>query len=95
MQPALAFGPDDVHARSLGMYAGIYTAPNRIALQDWQIAFRAPDRGAIIYSTRDNSELRSHCISSLVMPIPLPTTPPPSGAPRRPISTISADRSGL
>jgi len=54
----LAFGPDDVHVRPLGIYAGIYTAPNRIALQDWQIVFRAPDRGAIIYPTRDNSELR-------------------------------------
>jgi 2-polyprenyl-6-methoxyphenol hydroxylase-like FAD-dependent oxidoreductase len=54
----LAFGPDDVHVRPLGIYAGIYTAPNRTALQDWQIVFRAPDRGAIIYPTRDNSELR-------------------------------------
>jgi 2-polyprenyl-6-methoxyphenol hydroxylase-like FAD-dependent oxidoreductase len=54
----LAFGPDDVHLRRLGIYAGIYTAPNRIALQDWQIVFRTPDRGAIIYPTRDNSELR-------------------------------------
>jgi 2-polyprenyl-6-methoxyphenol hydroxylase-like FAD-dependent oxidoreductase len=54
----LAFGPDDVHVRPLGIYAGIYTAPNRIALQDWEIVFRAPDRGAIIYPTRDNSELR-------------------------------------
>jgi 2-polyprenyl-6-methoxyphenol hydroxylase-like FAD-dependent oxidoreductase len=52
----LAFGPDDVHVRPLGIYAG--TAPNRIALKDWQIVFRAPDRGAIIYPTRDNSELR-------------------------------------
>jgi len=54
----LAFGPDDLHVRPLGIYAGIYTAPNRIALQDWQIVFRTPDRGAIIYPTRDNSELR-------------------------------------
>jgi 2-polyprenyl-6-methoxyphenol hydroxylase-like FAD-dependent oxidoreductase len=54
----LAFGPDDVHVRPLGIYAGIYSAQNRIALRDWQIAFRAPDRGAIIYPTRDNSELR-------------------------------------
>jgi 2-polyprenyl-6-methoxyphenol hydroxylase-like FAD-dependent oxidoreductase len=54
----LAFGPDDVHVRPLGIYAGVYTAPNRIALQDWQIVFRTPDRGAIIYPTRDNSELR-------------------------------------
>ena len=54
----LAFGPDDVHVRPLGIYAGVYTAPNRIALQDWQIVFRAPDRGAIVYPTRDNSELR-------------------------------------
>ena len=54
----LAFGPDDIHVRPLGIYAGIYTAPNGIALQDWQIVFRAPDRGAIIYPTRDNSELR-------------------------------------
>jgi 2-polyprenyl-6-methoxyphenol hydroxylase-like FAD-dependent oxidoreductase len=27
-------------------------------LQDWQIVFRAPDRGAVVYPTRDNSELR-------------------------------------
>jgi 2-polyprenyl-6-methoxyphenol hydroxylase-like FAD-dependent oxidoreductase len=54
----LAFGPDDVHVRPLGFYAGIYTAANRIALQDWQIVFRAPDRGAVVYPTRDNSELR-------------------------------------
>ena len=54
----LAFGPDDVHVRPLGIYAGVYTAPNRIALQDWQFVFLAPDRGAIVYPTRDNSELR-------------------------------------
>jgi 2-polyprenyl-6-methoxyphenol hydroxylase-like FAD-dependent oxidoreductase len=54
----LAFGPDDVHVRPLGFYVGVYSAPNRIALQDWQIVCRTPDRGAVIYPTRDNSELR-------------------------------------
>jgi 2-polyprenyl-6-methoxyphenol hydroxylase-like FAD-dependent oxidoreductase len=91
----LAFGPDDLHVRPLGIYAGIYTAPNRIALQDWQIVFRTPDRGTIIYPTRDNSELRVALYFAPRDAGPATTTPPPSGMPCRPVSPISADRSGL
>jgi len=53
-----AFGPDDRYLRPLGIYAGIYSAPNRIGLHDWQLVFRTPARGVIIYPTRSNEELR-------------------------------------
>jgi 2-polyprenyl-6-methoxyphenol hydroxylase-like FAD-dependent oxidoreductase len=53
-----AFGPDDRYLRPLGIYAGIYSAPNRIGLHDWQLVFRTPERGVIIFPTRSNEELR-------------------------------------
>lgn len=53
-----AFGPDDRYLRPLGIYAGIYSAPNRIGLHDWQLVFRTSKRGVIIYPTRSNEELR-------------------------------------
>ena len=52
------FGPDDRYLRPLGIYAGIYSAPNRIGLHDWQLVFRTSKRGVIIYPTRSNEELR-------------------------------------
>jgi 2-polyprenyl-6-methoxyphenol hydroxylase-like FAD-dependent oxidoreductase len=91
----LVFGPDDVHVRSLGMYAGIYTAPNRAPCGTGRSHSARRIAAPLSILPVTTASFGSHCISPLVMQIPLPTTPPPSGAPCRPISTISADRSGL
>lgn len=87
----LAFGPDDVHVRPVGIYARLRTAlPCRTGRSCSVHRIAAPL--SILPVT--TASFGSHCISPLVMLIPPPTTPPPSGAPCRPISTISADRSG-
>jgi 2-polyprenyl-6-methoxyphenol hydroxylase-like FAD-dependent oxidoreductase len=54
----LAFGTDESFMHHLGFYAGTYAAPNAINLEDWQLVFRTPKRGVIVYPTRDNSQLR-------------------------------------
>jgi hypothetical protein len=45
-------------AEQMGLVDDIRARRNRMVLQDWWIGFRAPDRGALIYPTRDNSEFR-------------------------------------
>jgi 2-polyprenyl-6-methoxyphenol hydroxylase-like FAD-dependent oxidoreductase len=54
----LAFGDDDAFVRPLGIVLAIFTTPNVLNLQDWQIAFRDEVSGYVIYPARDNRELR-------------------------------------
>lgn len=54
----LIFGDEGQYIHPLGFGLAIYTAPNLIDLRDWQIALDAGDRSCLIYTVRDNSELR-------------------------------------
>jgi len=54
----LAFGADAQFLRHLGFYGGIYSAPNMLHLEDWQLVVRTASRGVIVYPTLDNAELR-------------------------------------
>jgi 2-polyprenyl-6-methoxyphenol hydroxylase-like FAD-dependent oxidoreductase len=54
----LAFGDEHGLLRPLGVGLAIYTAPNILNLQDWQLAYRDDTSGYVIYPARDNSELR-------------------------------------
>ncbi|WBB76501.1 FAD-dependent monooxygenase [Micromonospora sp. WMMD1128] len=54
----LAFGPEQPHVRHLHAYVGVFTAPNFLDLDRWQVWLRAPDVGYGIYSARDNTEIR-------------------------------------
>ena len=54
----LAFGRDKECVHPAGIYAGIYSTSNSIGLDAWQLVFRTPERGIIVYPDRSNDELR-------------------------------------
>ncbi|MDF3291110.1 FAD-dependent monooxygenase [Streptomyces silvisoli] len=51
----LVFGPESRFFRYLGSYLAVFTAPNFLGLDHWQVFHRL---GGIMMSLRDNSELR-------------------------------------
>lgn len=55
----LAFGPDGRYVHHLGAYVGVFTAPNVLDLDEWQVWLRADGAGGAIYSARDNTEIRA------------------------------------
>ncbi|MEV4512357.1 FAD-dependent monooxygenase [Dactylosporangium sp. NPDC049525] len=54
----LAFGPERPFLHHLGAYVGVFTAPNFLDLDRWQVWLRADGVGYGIYSARDNTEMR-------------------------------------
>jgi len=54
----LAFGRDEEYVHPAGIYAGIYSTSNSIGLDAWQLVFRTPERGIIVYPNRSNDQLR-------------------------------------
>jgi 2-polyprenyl-6-methoxyphenol hydroxylase-like FAD-dependent oxidoreductase len=55
---SLAFGNDEPYVHSLGVGLAIFSTPNLLQLQDWQLSHRDEVSGYVIYPNRDNSELR-------------------------------------
>ncbi len=56
---ALAFGPEEQFVRDLGLYASIFTVPNRLNLDYSGRLFSAPGTVAGVYSARQNREARA------------------------------------
>jgi 2-polyprenyl-6-methoxyphenol hydroxylase-like FAD-dependent oxidoreductase len=54
----LAFGPEHPYLHHLGAYVGVFTAPNFLELDRWQVWLRTENAGYGIYSARDNTEMR-------------------------------------
>jgi 2-polyprenyl-6-methoxyphenol hydroxylase-like FAD-dependent oxidoreductase len=54
----LAFGPEESYAHHLGAYLGVFTAPNFLDLDEWQVWLKTGGAGFAIYSARDNTEIR-------------------------------------
>src|SRR4051812_41072581 len=54
----LAFGPESDFVHHLGSYLAVFTAPNDLGLQDWQVWLNEGDAGAGVYPARGNTELR-------------------------------------
>ncbi|OEO31995.1 FAD-dependent oxidoreductase [Devosia insulae DS-56] len=55
----LAFGPEEQFVRDLGLYASIFTVPNRLNLDYSGRLFSAPGTIAGVYSARQNREARA------------------------------------
>jgi 2-polyprenyl-6-methoxyphenol hydroxylase-like FAD-dependent oxidoreductase len=55
---ALIFGNEEEFSVPLGMQTAIFSSPNFLAIDDWQIWLRGGDAGYGIYPVRDNRELR-------------------------------------
>jgi 2-polyprenyl-6-methoxyphenol hydroxylase-like FAD-dependent oxidoreductase len=54
----IAFGPEERYLHHLGAYLGVFTAPNFLDLDEWQLWLQADGVGYAIYSARDNTEIR-------------------------------------
>ncbi|MCP2337658.1 FAD-dependent monooxygenase [Actinomadura rupiterrae] len=56
----LAFGPEDAFITHLGTYLGVWTAPNFLGLDEWQVFHQVPGSswGGGAMSVRDNREVR-------------------------------------
>lgn len=54
----LAFGPESAYVHHLGSYVGVFTAPNFLDLDEWQIWLTGDGVGYAVYSARGNTELR-------------------------------------
>ncbi|WP_245713380.1 FAD-dependent monooxygenase [Nocardia rhamnosiphila] len=56
---ALAFGPEAQFARHMGYYIGIYTVPNFLGLDHWELDYNTPGMIAGAYSARENTEAKA------------------------------------
>ncbi|WP_045747413.1 FAD-dependent monooxygenase [Actinoplanes rectilineatus] len=56
----LAFGPEERYLHHLGAYVGVFTAPNFLGLDRWQVWLRTANVGYGIYSARGNTEIRAN-----------------------------------
>ncbi|MEV5570801.1 FAD-dependent monooxygenase [Spirillospora sp. NPDC052269] len=56
----LAFGPEERFITHLGTYLGVWTAPNFLGLDEWQVFHQVPGSswGGGVMSVRDNREVR-------------------------------------
>jgi len=55
---ALVFGPDRDFLRPFDVALAPFSAPNTLGLEDWQIQYRQGDDSCMIYTARENRELR-------------------------------------
>jgi 2-polyprenyl-6-methoxyphenol hydroxylase-like FAD-dependent oxidoreductase len=54
----LAFGKDEQFLHSMGVALAIFSVPNHIGLADWQLNYQDGNDNCLIYTARDNRELR-------------------------------------
>jgi 2-polyprenyl-6-methoxyphenol hydroxylase-like FAD-dependent oxidoreductase len=54
-----AFGPQARYLRHMGQYLSVFTGPNFMALDRWQIWYRSDDCNYLSFPVRDNAALRS------------------------------------
>ncbi|MFD8284829.1 FAD-dependent monooxygenase [Streptomyces solisilvae] len=57
---ALVFGPEENFLRHLGGYLGVWTVPNYLGLDRWEVIYQMPGDvwGGMVMSVRDNTEAR-------------------------------------
>lgn len=58
----LVFGPEEDYLHHLDNYIAVWTAPNHLGLDHWEVAYRLDDAdqewGGLVLTVRDNTELR-------------------------------------
>ncbi|MBB5917589.1 2-polyprenyl-6-methoxyphenol hydroxylase-like FAD-dependent oxidoreductase [Nocardia transvalensis] len=56
---ALAFGPESQFVKHMGYYIAIYTVPNFLGLDHWELDHNVPGKIAGCYSARENTEAKA------------------------------------
>jgi 2-polyprenyl-6-methoxyphenol hydroxylase-like FAD-dependent oxidoreductase len=54
----LVFGDEKQFIHSLGVGLAVFSAPNFLGLEDWQVAYREAEAGYVVYTARENREVR-------------------------------------
>jgi 2-polyprenyl-6-methoxyphenol hydroxylase-like FAD-dependent oxidoreductase len=54
----LVFGDEQAFVHPLGLALGVWSAPNSLGLEDWQLSFGEMPGNVLIYTARENVELR-------------------------------------
>ena len=54
----LVFGDSEKFVESLGVGIAVYTMPNILGLRDWQVVHEGETSGFVVYTARENTELR-------------------------------------
>lgn len=55
----IAFGDDSQFIRHLGLYLAVFTVPNDLGLDHWQLIHAVPGKSVTITSARENTEARA------------------------------------
>jgi 2-polyprenyl-6-methoxyphenol hydroxylase-like FAD-dependent oxidoreductase len=55
----LAFGPEAQFIRHLGLYLSVFTVPNELGLDQWQLIHVVPGKSVTVTSTQDSSQARA------------------------------------
>jgi 2-polyprenyl-6-methoxyphenol hydroxylase-like FAD-dependent oxidoreductase len=55
----LVFGPESRFLRHLGLYLSVFTIPNDLKLDHWQLIYVTPGKSVTVTSARDNREARA------------------------------------
>jgi 2-polyprenyl-6-methoxyphenol hydroxylase-like FAD-dependent oxidoreductase len=56
---ALAFGEEPEFVRDLGAYVAVFTAPNHLDLDGWELLYNVPGKTAGLYPARQHGEARA------------------------------------
>ena len=56
---SLVFGPESRFTHHLGLYLAIFTIPNDLGLDHWQLIHAVPGKSVTITSARENTEARA------------------------------------
>jgi 2-polyprenyl-6-methoxyphenol hydroxylase-like FAD-dependent oxidoreductase len=56
---SLAFGPESRFIHHLGLYLAIFTTPNDLGLDHWQLIHAVPGKSVTVTSARENTEARA------------------------------------
>lgn len=56
---AAAFGPESRFIHHLGLYLAVFTLPNDLGLDRWQLVHAVPGKSVTVTSARDNTEARA------------------------------------
>ncbi|GAA2268397.1 FAD-dependent monooxygenase [Nonomuraea roseoviolacea subsp. roseoviolacea] len=51
----LVFGPEERHVHPLGMHAAVFTVPNHLGLDHWELLYPTPGKVVNVYATRPDT----------------------------------------
>ncbi|MEV0400562.1 FAD-dependent monooxygenase [Actinoallomurus sp. NPDC050550] len=69
---ALAFGPEEDFVRELGYHVSVFSVPNHLNLDRWELTYVGPGRTALTYSTAQDAEAKAMFLFAADPAVPAP-----------------------